>query len=711
MEEASNSSTSRKDNLVISPAAAGGGGRRIRFPCVFCRMVTTDLEMMEQEPLVLKASADKSIRGGSGRWRDVISPPATCGDGGVKPMMISLGLHGRILEGDVAGFLEANNGDSGLMELRGPGGDTVLHIAARAGRLELIAWILLEHNDLITTKNSKGDLPLHVAARAGQLDSVKYLVDWIVDCKDLHRGGHGITNQQPNLQEDQQASDRLGGVGIEMDLVAEVDGEGDTPLHIALENHNEDMAAYLVDRYPFASFYANRLQVSPLHLAIEAGYRELVQSMLARNPIGEEHVKNLLLQGKSVVHAAIRVKNGDLLATMLDSQPALMDTYDEEWRTPFAYAAFIGHIDAVRYFLDKFPDYVYKVDKDGSFPIHGAARGGRVRVMKELFSRFSSTRNLLNQQGQSILHMASKRGKADMVSYLLKIQDIDRLINLRDEDGNTALHLAVLGRHAKVVSIFTWDERVDLSLQNKLGMTALDIAEYYEDTLPTYEQRLAWLALRYANAPRARRPHGEHSFPVISEDKLNMNELLNKHGNPNPKPPNLDNYKDRVNTLLLVSTLVTTVTFTAGFTVPGGYSSSGKAIFADKPAFQAFVITDTIALYSSILAVVALIYGQLGDLRLILISLKFAVPFLGISLTMMSVAFMVGVYLLVNHIHWLSIVILVMGSIFLAFVLIFFIPLYSHSSIKRRFVRYIFYVPFQMMLLLVHASDTDKDSS
>ncbi|GAB2279550.1 hypothetical protein Dimus_014193 [Dionaea muscipula] len=628
------------------------------------RSAMTDIEMqMLQDPESADSemeSADIEMGPGPSRGRDVIRSPEKGVDGGAEVMMISFGLQKSILEGDVRGYLEATR-DFGLMKFQGPGGDTVLHIAARAGRSELITSILREHKDLIRTKNWRGELPLHVAARAGELDSVKCLVDWIL---------------QEYYQEEQG------------NMVAKVNRDGDTALHIALENHNEELAAYLVDKYPSASYYVNHLQVSPLYLAIKAGYWQLVQSMLARKPIGDEDVKNRLLQGKSVVHAVIMVRNPDLLATMLNSQSVLMDTRDEEGRTPLACAAFIGCLDAVSYFLDKFPDYVYKVDEDGSFPIHKAAQGGRVIVMKKFLSRFPNMKNLLNQHGESILHMASRRGKADMVSYLLKMNGINRLINLRDGDGNTPLHLAVKGGYAKVVSIFTWDERVDLSLLDKLGMTALDAIEYYGGNLPRYEQRLAWIALRHANAPRRR-----HRRPKS-----------------NPNPPNSDNYKDRVNTLLLVSTLVATVTFAAGFTVPGGYSSSGIAIFADKPTFKIFVITNTIALYSSILAVIALIYAQLGDLRLILISLKFAVPFLGISLTMMSTTFMVGIYLLVNHIRWLSIVILVMGSIFLASVFMFFIPLYSPSSIKHRFVRYIFYVPFRIMLLLIHRNDTDKDS-
>ncbi|KAM1513947.1 hypothetical protein ACFX11_025788 [Malus domestica] len=38
--------------------------------------------------------------------------------------------------------------------------------------------------------------------------------------------------------------------------------------------------------------------------------------------------------------------------------------------------------------------------------------------------------------------------------------------------------------------------------------------------------------------------------------------------------PNEEIHRNRVNTLLVVATLVATVTFAAGFTMPGGYSNS-----------------------------------------------------------------------------------------------------------------------------------------
>ncbi|KAF7141947.1 hypothetical protein RHSIM_Rhsim06G0145700 [Rhododendron simsii] len=126
----------------------------------------------------------------------------------------------------------------------------------------------------------------------------------------------------------------------------------------------------------------------------------------------------------------------------------------------------------------------------------------------------------------------------------------------------------------------------------------------------------------------------------------------------------MENYKDRINTLLLVATLVATVTYTAGFTMPGGYNNSdpnqGMATMLNKSKFQIFVISNTIAVYSPMIVAVSLIWAQLGDLNLILTSLRLALPLLRLALSMMSLAFKAGVYLAVSKLTWLANVVLIM---------------------------------------------------
>ena len=86
---------------------------------------------------------------------------------------------------------------------------------------------------------------------------------------------------------------------------------------------------------------------------------------------------------------------------------------------------------------------------------------------------------LLNGKGQNILHVAAQSGKAKVVAYLLKRNDLKLLINEKDKKGNTPLHLASKKRHPKVVSNLTWDKRVSLNLLNNEGKTAFDIALNY----------------------------------------------------------------------------------------------------------------------------------------------------------------------------------------------------------------------------------------
>ncbi|XP_028116850.1 protein ACCELERATED CELL DEATH 6-like [Camellia sinensis] len=141
-------------------------------------------------------------------------------------------------------------------------------------------------------------------------------------------------------------------------------------------------------------------------------------------------------------------------------------------------------------------------------------------------------------------------------------------------------------------------------------------------------------------------------------------------------------------TNLIVATLIATVTFAAGITMPGGYvndnkdPNQGMAILTRKAAFKAFVITDTIALTLSSFAVLNHLVTMTD--HPILLKQQLALAFLCTSNAMiaMLVAFITGTYAVLAS-SSLSIFVWVIPSI-LSFMYLFsgmiFFPLWMYQD-------------------------------
>lgn len=175
-------------------------------------------------------------------------------------------------------------------------GDSMLHLVAAWGHLELLKSIVTECPSLLLVPNSKDQLPLHVAASAGHLHVVKALVAI-------------ITFVSSKLSEEES--------GI-LNLYIVKDKDGDTPLHAALKAHHMAIAASLTKANQQASFLANKNNISPLYLAVESGNVSLVRAMLNTtcNDDLERRDSNLhsKLEGRrNLVHAALKAKNTGLL--------------------------------------------------------------------------------------------------------------------------------------------------------------------------------------------------------------------------------------------------------------------------------------------------------------------------------------------------------------------------------------------------------------
>lgn len=173
----------------------------------------------------------------------------------------------------------------------------------------------------------------------------------------------------------------------------------------------------------------------------------------------------------------------------------------------------------------------------------------------------------------------------------------------------------------------------------------------------------------------------DYCDPWAGLQRLTLLALVHSHAQSDPRhmktmrltrpsvPLDRDGSKEYINALLLVSTLIATVTFAAGFTIPGGFRSStphlGMAALATDPRLIFFLLLDMMAMQSSVLAVVSLIWAQLGDPALVQRSLNVAWPSLYFALHCMVFAFFFGMVIAVGHLIWLIVVIYLITILFL----------------------------------------------
>ncbi|XP_028082422.1 protein ACCELERATED CELL DEATH 6-like [Camellia sinensis] len=232
--------------------------------------------------------------------------------------------------------------------------------------------------------------------------------------------------------------------------------------------------------------------------------------------------------------------------------------------------------------------------------------------MQELISQCPDCWEMVNHKGQNILHVAVENEKKMVIKFILKNYSLSGLINQKDVDGNTPLHLIATGR---LLAIDLIDHRkADKVVFNKAIWTPLDISTYSETA--AVQKVLIKEELEAAGATLGLRN-------VISKD----NEWLSKDNKvlANKKKERAE-FKKSIpidirkagDTHLIVATLIATATFAAGFTMPGGYNSNdgpnqGMAILTREAAFKAFVIIDSMAMILSTCAV--LVYFASADYR------------------------------------------------------------------------------------------------
>ncbi|KAF8391806.1 hypothetical protein HHK36_022040 [Tetracentron sinense] len=337
---------------------------------------------------------------------------------------------------------------------------------------------------------------------------------------------------------------------------------------------------------------------------------------------------------------------------LVEKKRELIKEQDIYGRTALHYAASYYRLEMVKLLIEKDSSVAYIQDKDGRSPLHYAAGKGNFWTTREIMERYPDAVDLVDNKGQNAFHVCIDNYNQEegrlyelvMENIMSEYRNNDEVINQADKDGNTPLHLAVKRCSPYLVKYLLkkLKGRVDTDAINNANLTPLDLA--LSGIYPqAKEEKQVRLALLKADAKSGMAKPLQESI-ICLNDTERMVEEYNTRTKAMNKPQ------------IIVATLIATVTFAAAFQVPGGYKSDdGRATLARKAAFQAFVITDAIALTCSMTAVFLNFIMPLLRGRWPLKTIRFVAILSLIAMVAMLVAFVSGLYVVLTNSLWLAI--------------------------------------------------------
>uniref|UniRef100_T1JBU7 Ion transport domain-containing protein n=1 Tax=Strigamia maritima TaxID=126957 RepID=T1JBU7_STRMM len=268
------------------------------------------------------------------------------------------------------------------------------------------------------------------------------------------------------------------------------DLEGNDPLHSAVNGGDVKAVKLCLENGARICTQQNNLS-TPVHLACSQGSLEIVKLMFTLQP--EDKMEALItadVQKMTPLHCAAMFDHVDIVDYLITEVGATIDPSDKEHRTPLLLAASRGSWKTVRSLLNvgantetrdmnnrnvfhfivlqggsleefallmqKFhisvSDRLNEKDATGCTPMHLASRNGYFRSIDSLI-KLGATINMKDNDHQSPLHFAARFGRYNTVRQLLLTDKGPFIINESNGEGQTALHIASLNGHTRVVQL------------------------------------------------------------------------------------------------------------------------------------------------------------------------------------------------------------------------------------------------------------------
>ncbi|XP_008216264.1 putative ankyrin repeat protein RF_0381 isoform X1 [Nasonia vitripennis] len=312
------------------------------------------------------------------------------------------------------------------VEARNDDGKTPLYLAVKFERVDLVCYLLSRGANVnVFTKNQS--TPLYSAL----INCNEELVQILLDSK----ASTDVRNkycEEPLffvLRVVDKGESRLGFARLLIDNGVNLqnrDRHGSTPLHIAVQNRDEEMATLLIDRGCHIDT-KNPFDMSPLTLAVCMNMVSMARLLLKRGA----NVNEFFIRSSILEYVVMR-RNAELVQLLLEFNADV--NAGSESNSPVFAASLHRHTNIMHMLIDKGADINCK-DKKGRTPLMRSIEIKNYAMMQLLINRGASV-NQQDNHGNTVFHVLfeSSHTEEGWTEYLL---DVGADFNIENNSGHT----------------------------------------------------------------------------------------------------------------------------------------------------------------------------------------------------------------------------------------------------------------------------------
>lgn len=303
--------------------------------------------------------------------------------------------------------------------------------------------------------------------------------------------------------------------------------------------------------------------------AAQLGNVEELRHILVEDPLILHNVS--LFSSNNPLHIA-SIGRSNFAKEIVRLRPELTKELNQDGFSPLHLASANGYIDIVRELL-KIDNSLCRLEgRERRTPLHSAAIKGRGDVISELIRACGDCVEDVTVQGETALHLAVKNCQFESIKVLVEwMREMNKrfVLNMKDEKGNTVLHLATWRKQRQVVELLCSDGAtssgtMEVNAVNQGGLTALDTLAIFPSEAGDREIEEI---LRNAGANRT-----NFLSPTLSIQGRSVinNSTTNYFVDYFKFHKERDSPSEVRSALLVIAVLVATATYQVGLSPPGG---------------------------------------------------------------------------------------------------------------------------------------------